>query len=138
MLCSFLTAFQFLVENSVTHLTEPEKKIVNFIIEQQEKQKEKVDDLLKDMMEYYGCSVNEIADGTGLKVRQIYPLINGSSDKPDSGLLYKVEGMRKVERPNVIGRPTACYKIENPDIWKYTGNDFVTLYDNSNVAECCA
>jgi hypothetical protein len=126
--------FMSRVENTVTHLTEPEKKIVNFIIVQQ-------NDKSSKGIENGGCSVNEIADGTGLKVKQIYPLINGVSDKPDSGLLFKVEGMRKVDRPNVIGRPTTCYKIENTDIWKFTGKDFVSLVidpDVSNEAECSA
>lgn len=110
--------FESRIENTVTHLTDPEKKIVDYIIKHQESD---------------GCTVNEIADGTGLSTARVYPIINGSKDKPDSGLLYKVKGMRRVERPNVIGRPSKCYKIENPDMGQFSSKDFVSL-----VGECAS
>jgi len=106
--------FESRAENSVTHLSEKEKAIVKFIIEHQGS---------------IGCTVNEISTGTGLSPKTIYSLISGRSDRPDTGLIFKVKGMCKDTITNSCGfggRPLTVYKIEGYEAWQYA-DGFVTL-----------
>jgi hypothetical protein len=104
--------FESRAENTVTHLTAKEKAIVEYIINHQESR---------------GCTANEIATGTGIDPKTIYSLIAGRSDRPDTGLIYKVKGMIKEPIPNENGgRPTNVFKIEGFESWQFV-DGFVSL-----------
>ena len=104
--------FESRAENTVTHLTANEKAIVEFIIKHQGNR---------------GCTVNEMAkgvtlsDGKKLSSKQIYYIISGKSGKEESGLLFKVKGMRKEPYVDPLegGRPVNLFKIEDYETWQY-------------------
>lgn len=126
--------FETQKDSIVSKLNENEIKIVNYIIE------------------HPGCTINDIADGTGLKYAPVRNTLKGRKDRCTDGLLGKVKGLTvddtsEVLEPDPLQEyseeemkliPTKAYRkaerfrIKSSYSLKLYTGDFITLKDEVN------
>jgi hypothetical protein len=102
--------FNSQLSNVVSKLNEREIKIMNFIHD-------------NDF-----CNINEIATGTGLAYTTVRNIIKGRTDRHNTGLLSKVEGLAIVKGSGISGNfnnHSERFYVSSNEKWKLS-NDFVT------------
>ena len=121
--------FSTRIDNTVTKLTTPERKIVQYIINHQDIE---------------GCNINEISKGTGINYATVRRLIKGDSRVDAGGLITKLKGMSVFdtttteyirdggEEGNIIGtkgRKAEKYRIDGMNNLELFSNSFVKILE---------